>query len=57
MILDLMPAAPDFDTTRHLLEYALREALSPGLEGFVGGATVIVEGSALLVILLILIIL
>jgi len=55
MILDLLEALQD--SGLEALDYAAREAAAPGLESFVGGATLIVEGSAVLVILLILIIL
>ena len=47
----------DPGTATDLVGYAAREASARGLEAFVGGATLIIEGSALVVILIILIIL
>lgn len=57
MFLDLLTALQDPETAQQAIDYAAREAAAHGLESFVGGATLIVEGSALVVILIILIIL
>lgn len=51
MILNLLAAMQDGEMARTAHEYAAREAAAPDLVNFVGGATVIIAGPALVVIL------
>ena len=57
LILNQLSAVQDGGTSRDVIEYAAREAAAHDLGNFVGGATVIIAGPVLVVILIILIIL
>jgi len=55
VILNMLVAVQEAGTVKEAVEYAAREASTPGLERFAGGDTIVVSGLLVIVIVVVLV--